>query len=150
MPFTNFKYYFKWILFSVLIGVITAIGKGLIYSRLDLRGENYASIILFVECFVIQLSNAAVMEEPLFRGFMWGCLEKSGWRQAWILLFQATIFCIGHVYYLPHDPIFFIGTFIDALVFGFLVWKSKSIGTSMIAHGLINSLVDLIVHYKWN
>jgi membrane protease YdiL (CAAX protease family) len=145
------KYHLKWILLSVLIGILTAIVIGLVYSQIspNIRGNMKPTITIFISTFCIQLANAAVSEEPLFRGFIWGFLEKRGWKQSWILFFQAGIFCLGHVYYLPQYPISFIGAFIAALILGLLVWKSKSIGTSMIAHGIINSLGDLIQHFTW-
>ncbi len=145
----KFKYHIKWFILSVFIGVITAIVLSLIYSRNETSSEYKASIITYLVCVVTQMSHAAIMEEPLFRGFLWGCLEKKGLNLIWICFFQAAFFCIGHVYYLPLYPVNFIATFVVALILGYLVWKSKSIGTSIIAHGIINSLVDLIVHYKW-
>jgi hypothetical protein len=30
-----------------------------------------------------------------------------------------------------------------------LVWRSRSISTSMIAHGLINSVGDMVAHFTW-
>lgn len=89
------------------------------------------------------------MEEPLFRGFIWGYLEKRSWNQIWIWLLQAGIFCIGHIYYLPQNPVFFAGTFVGALILGLLVWRSKSIGTRMIAHAMTNTLGNLIMQSTW-
>jgi membrane protease YdiL (CAAX protease family) len=143
------KYYVKWTVISILAGVITAVGVGLIYSNFTSRSSMHPSVLIFIVLFITQLTNAAVCEEPLFRGFMWGYLEKRGWKQMWIWLFQAGVFCLGHVYYLPQYPVFFIGTFVAALILGLLVWRSKSIGSSMIAHGIVNSLGDLIMHFTW-
>lgn len=147
----NIKYYVKWTILSILVGILASIGISFIYNLFSpaIRSDLNPSFNIFICSFFIQLSNAAVNEEPLFRGFIWGLLEKSGWKQYWIWLFQAGIFCIGHIYYLPQNPIFLIGTFIVALILGLLVWRSKSIGTSMIAHGIMNSLSNIILHYTW-
>lgn len=72
------------------------------------------------------------------------------WKESWIWLLQAFLFMLGHIYYLGSlNLAFFIGVPVTALVLGLLVWKSKSIGTSMTAHALINTFGDLIAHYRW-
>jgi membrane protease YdiL (CAAX protease family) len=145
----TFKYTIQWIMISFLAGILLAIGTSLVYSHFDTRGPQQPTITIFIELFITQLSSAAICEEPLFRGFLWGHLEKRGWKQIKIWLFQAGMFCFAHLYYLPQHPVFFAGTFVSALVLGALVWRSKSIGSSMIAHGTVNSLGDLLLHCTW-
>lgn len=145
----NLGYYIKWILLAIVVGTLTGVGIGLLYSYFQERSQIHVSFYYLIFCFITQLTNAAILEEPLFRGFLWGILEARGWKQVWIWLLQAGLFCIGHTYYLPQYPVFFIGTFVTGLIFGFLVWKSKSVGTSMIAHGLTNSVADLVMHFVW-
>lgn len=145
----NLVYYVKWSIISVLIGIFTAIALGYFYKPFVTRGEIHASVPIFIFNFITQLTNAAISEEPLFRGFIWGYLDGAGWKSIWIWLFQAIIFSIGHIYYLPKYPVFFIGTFIGALIFGAIAWRSKSIGTSIVVHGTVNSLLDLINHFTW-
>lgn len=145
----TFKYTIQWIALSFLAGIILSIGISLVYCHFDTRGSEHPSITIFIVLFITQLSSAAICEEPLFRGFMWGYLEKRGWKQMKIWLFQAGVFCFAHLYYLPQNPVFFAGVFVSGLVFGALVWRSKSIGTSMIVHGTGNSLGDLLLHFTW-
>ena len=98
--------------------------------------------------FLYQLGYAAVAEEPLFRGFLWGHLRKAGWNEWWIWLFQALLFMLGHIYYLPQLPIsFWVIVPVGGLVFGLLTWKSRTIASSMAAHGLFNALSQLIASY---
>jgi len=90
--------------------------------------------------FVLQIGWAAVAEEPLFRGFLWGFLKKRNWREHWIWLFQAGLFTFSHIYYINTLPIFFwIFVPVCTLVLGWLVWRSRTIATSMVAHGMINA-----------
>lgn len=145
----SLKYTLKWTVISVFVGVLTSIGISFVYRYFDTRGDLHPTFTIYIVLFITQLSSAAICEEPLFRGFLWGYLEKRGWKQIWVCLFQAGIFCIGHLYYLPDFPVFFIGTFVVAFILGLLVSRSKSIGTSMIAHGIINSLGDLLLHFSW-
>lgn len=102
-------------------------------------GQGMAVLIQAVPAVLLQTTNAAGAEEPLFRGFLWGYLRDAGWREWWIWLFQAALFLVGHLepghygFYLYQVPV-------AALLFGWLAWRSRSLGTSMIAHGLSNAL----------
>ena len=88
-----------------------------------------------------QIGYAAASEEPVFRGFLWGYLHKSGWREGWIWCFQAILFTLAHAYYFPSLPIsFFLVVPFGGLLLGWLAWRSRSISTSMIAHGVMNGL----------
>ncbi|WP_282433334.1 CPBP family intramembrane glutamic endopeptidase [Desulfosporosinus sp. FKA] len=98
--------------------------------------------------FLVQLNSAAILEEPLFRGFFWGYLKNRGWKESWIWLTQAGLFVIGHIYYINKAPLsFWIIVPLSGLVLGFLVWRTRTIATSMVAHGLINSVADLSSNY---
>ncbi len=91
--------------------------------------------------FLSQISSAAIDEEPLFRGFLWGMLLKSGWKNVWIWLFQTALFVIGHLFYLNGSLLsLWLYVPIAGLVFGALVWRSKTIASSMATHALSNAL----------
>ena len=86
-----------------------------------------------------QLDYAAAAEEPLFRGFLWGRLRKCGWKDHWIWLFQALLFAVGHAYYVGSSKVSaFLVVPLGALALGLVAWKTRSIGASMIAHGITN------------
>lgn len=88
-----------------------------------------------------QIDYAAAAEEPLFRGFLWGRLRKRGWKECWIWLFQALLFAVGHVYYVGDNHISaFLLVPLGALALGLVAWKTRSVGASMITHGIINGL----------
>lgn len=139
----------KWIVISGAVGVLYAVITGLVYKTFTSPSSMKATFPVFIYLFITQLNNAAPSEEPLFRGFIWGYLRNRKWKEHWIWLFQAAIFSLGHIYYLPDVPIAFLGTLTAGLVLGLVVWKSKNISTSIIVHGLINSMGDLIMHFLW-
>ncbi len=90
--------------------------------------------------FLYQLGFAAVAEEPLFRGFLWGYLRRLGWREAWIWLIQTLLFMLAHLYFI--DALHFQFWILipgSALVFGLFAWRSRSIAPGMLAHAAINS-----------
>ncbi|MBN1872612.1 MAG: CPBP family intramembrane metalloprotease [Anaerolineae bacterium] len=87
-----------------------------------------------------QLGYAAVTEEPLFRGFLWGYLRKAGWKNVWIWLFQTGLFMLAHIYYINQLPIsFWILVPVSTLVLGALAWRSKTIASSLGAHTMMNA-----------
>ena len=98
------------------------------------------TLVKALYAFVYQLGMAAVSEEPLFRGFLWGHLRKLNWREIWIWLFQAGLFSLAHIYYLWSYPI----SFWLIVPFGGLVpgpgWHGARvrIATSMATHGAMN------------
>jgi membrane protease YdiL (CAAX protease family) len=88
-----------------------------------------------------QWGYAAVSEEPVFRGLLWGVLKKSGWRDVWIWLFQAGLFTLAHIDYLNGNPLmFFVIVPIGGIFLGWLAWRSRSIATSSVAHWISNGL----------
>ena len=93
---------------------------------------------------------AAVLEEPLFRGFLWGYLRRVRWKDGWIWLFQALLITLGHVFYLKTEAIgpWFIRMMLPSLVIGFIAWRAKSIFASMVTHGVFNASNDMLFHTR--
>jgi membrane protease YdiL (CAAX protease family) len=145
----------KEILLWGLIAVAVGIGIGFLLGKLNglqsaEKSPVHPSGLLIMTMFFTQLGNAAVMEEPLFRGFLWGFLEKLHWKGCWIWLTQAGLFWLGHIYYLGvANYSFWIIVPVGGLFLGALAWRSRSIGTSMVTHGLFNSIGDIVAHFTW-
>jgi hypothetical protein len=134
-----------WFGIGLLVGLMMAVVTGWLMSHQMpkgtlLPGMNVWSYLLPAAKDVpYQLGYAAVSEEPLFRGFLWGYLRKAGWKNIWILLFQAGLFMIGHIYYVIEAPIsFWLIVPLGALVLGALAWRSRTICSSLAAHAVVN------------
>jgi membrane protease YdiL (CAAX protease family) len=148
----------RWFTIGVLAGIATALLLGypmslqIDKSELAGRPDLWPMLVMAILSFVYQLGYAAVTEEPLFRGFLWGYLRKLKWPEWWIWLFQAGLFMLGHIYYVTTAPIsFWIIVPTGGLVLGWLAWRSRSIATSMAAHGAMNALgytVGYIIAYS--
>ncbi len=112
------------------------------------RVSDPANFGFLIPAVFIQMTNAAVWEEPLFRGFLWGYLRRAGWKDVWIWPFQAMLFTLGHVYYLQNEALgpWFIRMIIPSLVIGFIAWQAKSIFASMVTHGFFNAVHDMLAH----
>lgn len=85
-----------------------------------------------------------VVEEVLFRGMLWMFLRHINLSEVKILILQAIIFWLSHVN-AANDLIFFWLLIPAASIFlGIIVWRSKSITPSTIAHTLINALFGFV------
>lgn len=102
--------------------------------------------------FLYQIGYAAVSEEPLFRGILWGMLRKVGWHNTLIWLVQAALFVLGHVFYFGVFPMsFWIVVPVGSLILGGLAWRSRTIASSIGAHAISNALgltMGMVV-YSW-
>ena len=84
------------------------------------------------------------VEEIVFRGMLWLFLKGLNWSELKIIIFQAILFWLSHAYSTTIDPTFFwIIAPIAGVFLGIIVWRSKSITPSTIAHVLINVLLSL-------
>jgi membrane protease YdiL (CAAX protease family) len=114
------------------------------------RGDSTADFSFLFPAVLIQMTNAAVWEEPLFRGFLWGYLRQIKWPNFWIWLFQAVLFTLGHVYYLQNENVWvwLVRMLLPSLLLGLIAWQAKSIFASMLTHGCINACGDMLLHTR--
>jgi membrane protease YdiL (CAAX protease family) len=143
-----------WLILVFIIGLVFSIMQAYLYCRQTHVGfvlKTKYDLSLAITFFLQQIGSAAISEEPLFRGFIWGYLKNRNWKWYWILFFQALLFIIGHLYHLYSGNLysFFIIVPIGGLLFGFIAYRSKSIGNSMICHGLLNALSVIIAFRGW-
>lgn len=153
MPHKGTGFALKWVAAAIFVGAcLSFVVSYFIHFQIDvppgiLMSARVPRAILLI---FTQLSTAAALEEPLFRGFLWGILKARGWKEIWIWLFQTLLFMLGHIYYLgSFNYSFFLVVPLCALVLGLAAWRSRSIGTSMIAHGIINSLGGNLFVFLW-
>ena len=109
--------------------------------------ENPVTLSQLILGLMFQVSYAAVSEEPLFRGFLWGSFRQLGLNEIWICILQALLFWLGHIYYLNTGINFWMVIPIGSLVLGLVIIKTKSITYSMITHSFINTLGDIFQHF---
>lgn len=136
-----------WYLAGIGIGLLTAAALSYPSSfsvEWPILSHKYALwpfVGMALQGLVYQTGYAAVSEEPLFRAFLWGYLQKSAIGPMWSWLLIALSFSLGHLYYVNSVPIsFFVTVPVASLVLGFIAWKSRTIATSLAAHGTVNSV----------
>ncbi len=89
-----------WFLICAVFGLAFAAFETLVLIKfMDFPKNPYPGLIALVSPFY-QLGYAAPLEECLFRGFLWGGLKELKIKEFWILIIQATLFTVGHIYYL--------------------------------------------------
>ena len=109
--------------------------------------ESTVTLPMLTNGILFQLSFAAVMEEPLFRGFLWGSFRQMGIQDGLVCVIQAVLFWLAHIYYYNTGINFWVVIPIGSLVLGLVILKTKSTSYSMAAHALINSLGDVFQHF---
>ena len=109
-----------------------------------------APLSVFLLQFRHAMGHSAIIEEPVFRGVLWGYLRKKGWRDQRILWFQTVLFWFAHVRHYSKPHIFLITMPLGALLFGWLAWKSKTLAGSLLAHGLFNASSIFLCQYSAN
>jgi len=139
-----------WILAGLLIGICLSIAqnfqtfRSILYNapQTQLTTALYSTSLNLL----YHLSFAPINEEPLFRGFLWGYLRELKWRENLIWLFQAALFTSAHIYVARQFPvIFWIFIPVAGLLFGLLSWRSRSIAAGMLAHGVVNGSIYLLI-----
>ena len=148
-----------WLLIGLLAGLITSVVLSFPWSyqisvnSLPYRFLDNNVLKEITSLFFYQVGFPAISEEPLFRGFLWGYLRTMKWKDIWIFLFQAGLFTLSHIYYISAPISFWIIVPIVSLVLGWLAWRSRTITSSMMAHGMINAALRpfgyLIAMYRF-
>lgn len=89
---------------------------------------------------IYQLGYAAPLEECLFRGFLWRGLKDLKIKDFWILIIQASLFTLGHRFYLDSaNGLLFLGmVFLFGLIAGIIVWRTRSLSSSISFHAFFN------------
>ncbi len=128
-----------------LVGIMAGIAFAFFVAYLnDLQGFANGYVPSIKDFFIIpsvQLGSAAIYEEPLFRGFLWGYLRQRGWKDVSILFVQAGLFWLSHPIHAVLYPLsFWVICPLAGLLLGLIAWRARDIAPSMFAHGLINGL----------
>ncbi len=100
------------------------------------------SLVLFA--FFVALV-VPVLEEIIYRGLLWGALEKRGMREEAILVITSLVFAAVHL-----EPARFVILFILGLLLGYGRIRTGRIGASVAAHIYINSVsMIFLLFFVW-
>jgi membrane protease YdiL (CAAX protease family) len=94
----------------------------------------------FITYFFYSLSVPVIMEEPLFRGFLWGYLREKGFQETPIWIIQACIFSLIHVTKWHSLPLL-VEAFAFGLIIGSIVRFTRSLAPAMTFHAAVNGIM---------
>jgi membrane protease YdiL (CAAX protease family) len=141
IPQTNFR----WVIIGLLMTSIILIPANYIdyvanytYSdtKFDLLQWTTTSI-------VYNLSFVSVLEEFLFRGFLWGYLRKMEWDERIIFFIQSILFWVMHISKIPSPLVLLVLLPTITLVYSMLAKYSRQVFPSMISHTVYNMFVSV-------
>jgi hypothetical protein len=129
---------------SNLMRIVLVIVIGFLLGVLFIGGSfNSRKIVWAIQSF-LNVTPEVVVEEVMFRGMLWMFLKSQDFSDLKIVVLQAILFWLCHVNSLNSSVFFWVIVPITSVLLGLVVWKSKSITTSIIAHLLVNVLSDLV------
>ncbi len=137
-------------LLTALLAGILAInfGYGILYQQVTGRPLESQLVAALLKCitttdFVITLVVAGLLvpfyEEVIFRGFLFGALERR-WDGAWALGVSSVVFAVIHG--LTHLPVLLV----VALVLGWLRLRTGDLRRSILLHSFNNTLAILLLN----
>lgn len=139
----------RWALLGAAAGVMMSILVNYDSFQSTLTGKGMFSPAILTSASInllYHLGFAPLNEEPLFRGFLWGMLRQAKWKERWILILQSAVFTSAHIYFASQYPLtFWVFIPLAAILFGLLTLRSRTITPAILAHGLINGSVYIVV-----
>lgn len=140
----------SWLIIGIFAGVCVSIAENLNSLRSIFSPNLYppsAQMLTSMSLNIMyHLGFAPINEEPLFRGFLWGYLRQLKWKDGWIMIVQASLFTSAHLYFAERYPLmFWVYIPAAAILFGWLTLRSRSIAPAILAHGMINGSVYILI-----
>lgn len=141
-PINNEDYLwaFRGLILGFLMSVVLSYFLNLINPIGLIPSRQRPSLFFGVGAFFFELAHAALPEEMIFRGFLWGYMKSKGWEDKKILILQAGIFWLAHLNYYEKPYTLWITVPLLSLILGIVVWRSRSIASSMVMHAVYNSM----------
>lgn len=136
----------RWLWKGVLITIGLSIFFGFLVDLTDSRdlawfpANKFLLFFSLLNAFIGQFSSAVILEEPLFRGFLWGYLRSLEWNENTIWFAVSGLFWVSHLHIFTNLYSMFVITPIISLAYGYLVVRSRSIAPSMVAHAVYNAI----------
>jgi membrane protease YdiL (CAAX protease family) len=158
----NLKESWRWYLFSLLAYPITitmVIALGVMFGMITINGDLNTLLPLFIAGVAAQLIPRmlfALFEEWGWRGYLEPRLTMLGVPDLRRHLLVGVIWAIWHFplilstdytesHYAIFPPLFIIGVMLTAIVYGQLRKASKTVWTSVLMHGVSNTMLWAII-----
>jgi len=136
-------------IYWAMIGIITA-GLSIIfitYIELLLRGAWDLSPLIggsvpitAISQIINDISTSALLEELLFRSFLWGYLRRRGWAENKIFWIQNLLFWLMHPTRIFTPFSFFFSIPLLSFISSKLTYHSKQIFPAILSHTVFNAI----------
>lgn len=129
----------------VLAGVIALITQGVAGDftsaageiALELQAEGTGAMFAFAVAIMV---GAPIVEEIAFRGMVFNSLRKRGLGVVWTILISAIVFAAFHF-----EPIRFFILLPIGVLYGWLRWRTGSLGAPIVAHMVNNGPAAVVL-----
>jgi membrane protease YdiL (CAAX protease family) len=106
----------------------------------QINRTQYASLMFIMKTLAYIGSGTAIPEEFVFRGLLWGYLTKIKYPDKQAFAIQAIVTWLFHFDRIVSSPIaFWIIVPVGTLAFSLLVWRSRSLASSIMAHMVLDT-----------
>lgn len=105
----------------------------------------HAKPLFVIDYFARNMSIAAAIEEPIFRGFLLGYLvHDRNWKPSLALIVQAAVFTLPHVHYMDRPFTFWIVMPCIGIVLGLVTLRTGNIATAMFGHAIYSTILHIV------
>lgn len=130
----------------IVIGLVIEGFQPIIFSQISRYIPSDKPLADIVRNFISGLAPIVAVEEFIFRGYLWGYLQKFGWTERKSSFTQAVLFWGGHFSTIIQTPLsFFITIPMGTWVFSGIVREKKQIFWSIMVHSLLNAVIPVVV-----
>ena len=98
---------------------------------------------LFAAAYIAGLP-IVIFEEVIYRGMLWMLLTNLNVKSHYIFIIQVILFWLSHINYLFQPLAFWFYMPFLGIMLGLMVWRSKTITSSIVGHFLYNWLASLL------
>ncbi|PKO13297.1 MAG: hypothetical protein CVU39_20005 [Chloroflexi bacterium HGW-Chloroflexi-10] len=144
----EYKILNKWSFIGIGAGLACAVLIKLLRPTQIFDLINQTSLLVYLSTFfqqvVYQFGTAAILEESIFRGFLWGFFKDIGWNEKLIFVVQACLYMLSHLFYWDKPIAFWFFVPVWGVIYGLLAWKSRSVFPSMLAHAFYNAVIAVL------
>lgn len=140
----------KWFFIAIFTGWLYANAK----AYLDPINHEFSGTIrlssalaFFAHGVFFEIGTAGLLEEPIYRGFLFGFLRDLGLKPYQVILIQGLFFWVSHYNLILRPFTFWFFLPVMCLLLGFLAYKSRSIIPPMITHVFYNAYQDMLLQF---
>ncbi len=145
VPKTNFRWALIGAFTSVILIFPITIIEVLQFPNITYTPYPFHVVVVFLAMIASDLAFTTLIEEMIFRGFLWGYLRRAGWEENWVFWMQGILFWILHFNSIKTIYIYLTIPIIT-FVLSKLTQKSRQIFPSILLHTTQNTIPRILIN----